>query len=66
LKVIEREQLLLVLGEVAGNKAKAAEVLGISRRALYRRLEKHGLAGAIQRRDVMPGIIAGMLAHSAT
>jgi DNA-binding NtrC family response regulator len=50
LTVIERNQLVAVLNESAGNKAKAAATLGLSRRTFYRRLEKHGLAAAIQRR----------------
>jgi two-component system response regulator HydG len=54
LVVIERHQLVVVLGETGGNKAKAAAALGISRRAFYRRLEKHGLTGAIQRRGDGP------------
>src|SRR5256712_763356 len=41
---IEREHILEVLRQVKGNRMKAAKVLGISRRALYRRLERHQLA----------------------
>jgi len=40
---LERERLVEVLRSVAGNKQAAARTLGISRRALYRRLERHGL-----------------------
>jgi DNA-binding NtrC family response regulator len=40
---IEREHIIRVLGEVRGNKRAAAQRLGISRRTLYRRLERHGL-----------------------
>jgi DNA-binding NtrC family response regulator len=42
---IEREHILDVLRQVNGNRVAAAKVLGISRRALYRRLERHALAG---------------------
>jgi DNA-binding NtrC family response regulator len=44
LEDIEREHILDVLRKVDGNRMKAAKVLGISRRALYRRLERHHLA----------------------
>jgi DNA-binding NtrC family response regulator len=44
LDTIEREHILDVLRQVKGNRLKAAKVLGISRRALYRRLERHQLA----------------------
>ncbi|MDE3153556.1 MAG: sigma-54-dependent Fis family transcriptional regulator [Acidobacteriota bacterium] len=41
---IERAEIVRALDETAGNKKEAARRLGISRRALYRRLEKFGLA----------------------
>src|SRR5205814_8636443 len=41
---IEREHILEVLRQVNGNRMAAAKVLGISRRALYRRLERHHIA----------------------
>ena len=43
LDAIEREHILDVLRQVNGNRMAAAKVLGISRRALYRRLERHRL-----------------------
>jgi transcriptional regulator with GAF, ATPase, and Fis domain len=45
LEEIEREHILVVLRQVNGNRMAAAKVLGISRRALYRRLERHHLTG---------------------
>ncbi len=44
LEAIEREHILEVLRQMNGNRMAAAKVLGISRRALYRRLERHHLA----------------------
>ena len=41
---IEREHILEVLRQVNGNRMAAAKVLGISRRALYRRLDRHQIA----------------------
>src|SRR5262249_24373431 len=41
---IERDHILEVLRQVNGNRMAAARLLGISRRALYRRLERHHLA----------------------
>jgi transcriptional regulator with PAS, ATPase and Fis domain len=32
------------LAQTQGNKQKAADMLGITKSSLYRRLEKHGLA----------------------
>lgn len=40
---VEREHIVRVLADVHGNKLAAAKRLGISRRTLYRRLERHGL-----------------------
>jgi two-component system response regulator HydG len=38
---IERDHIVEVLRQVSGNRMAAAKLLGISRRALYRRLERH-------------------------
>jgi two-component system response regulator HydG len=43
LETIERDHILEVLRQVNGNRMAAAKMLGISRRALYRRLERHKL-----------------------
>jgi DNA-binding NtrC family response regulator len=43
LVVVEREHIVRTLEQVRGNKAVAARLLGISRRAFYRQLERHGL-----------------------
>ena len=40
---IEREHIVRTLEQVSGNKAVAARLLGVSRRAFYRQLERHGL-----------------------
>jgi two-component system response regulator HydG len=40
---VEREHIVRTLRQVRGNKAVAARMLGISRRAFYRQLERHGL-----------------------
>jgi DNA-binding NtrC family response regulator len=40
---VEREHIVRTLEQVHGNKAVAARLLGISRRAFYRQLERHGL-----------------------
>ncbi|HEX7376728.1 MAG TPA: sigma-54 dependent transcriptional regulator [Pirellulales bacterium] len=44
LEEIERAHVLEVLEREKGNKARAARVLGINRRSLYRLLEKYGIA----------------------
>jgi len=43
LQEIERDYIVKTLDQVGGNKAVAARLLGISRRAFYRQLERHGL-----------------------
>jgi DNA-binding NtrC family response regulator len=43
LGAVERDHIVRVLAEVHGNKLAAAKRLGISRRTLYRRLDRHGL-----------------------
>ncbi len=43
LHAVERGHIVEVLRQVNGNRMAAAKVLGISRRALYRRLERHGI-----------------------
>ena len=45
LREVERRHVEEVLHQEKGNKVQAARVLGISRRALYRLIEKYGLEG---------------------
>jgi len=44
LEDLERDHIIDVLRRVNGNRMAAAKMLGISRRALYRRLERHRIA----------------------
>ena len=39
----ERDHITRILGETSGNKKAAAQLLGLSRRALYRKLDRLGL-----------------------
>jgi DNA-binding NtrC family response regulator len=48
---VDRERVLAALDEASGNKAVAARMLGLSRRAFYRRLEQFGLRDLISRDD---------------
>jgi len=43
LEALERELILKALERAAGNKSRAARLLGLTRRTLYSRMEKHGL-----------------------
>ena len=45
LAAIEKARVVDVMQKQKGNKSRAAQVLGISRRSLYRLLEKYGLDG---------------------
>ena len=47
---VEREHIQRALMRTNGNKKAAARILGLSRRALYRRLERLDLADTITRR----------------
>src|SRR5215203_2517531 len=47
LATVERDHILRALQHARGNKKVAARLLGVSRRALYRRLERLGLEGTI-------------------
>ncbi|MDX2081404.1 MAG: helix-turn-helix domain-containing protein, partial [Terrimicrobiaceae bacterium] len=40
LDAVERQQILKVLKQAGGNKTKAAEILGIQRRTLYKKLAR--------------------------
>lgn len=44
---IERQHILKVLDAVRGNKTVAAQVLGVDRKTLYRKLDRYG---ALERR----------------
>ena len=46
LRDVERRQVEVALREAGGNKVRAAKSLGVSRRALYRLLDKHRLEPA--------------------
>ncbi|HEY3884069.1 MAG TPA: helix-turn-helix domain-containing protein, partial [Vicinamibacterales bacterium] len=50
LVTVEREHIQRALLRTRGNKKAAARMLGLSRRALYRRLERLDLADTIMRR----------------
>jgi DNA-binding NtrC family response regulator len=43
LEVLERELILQALERTRGNKSQAARLLGLTRRTLYSRMERHGL-----------------------
>jgi DNA-binding NtrC family response regulator len=47
---VERDHILHALRRSHGNKKKAAMLLGVSRRALYRKLERLDLGETIARR----------------
>ncbi|MGE3843309.1 MAG: sigma-54-dependent transcriptional regulator [Vicinamibacterales bacterium] len=55
LSTVEREHILRALQRTGGNKKAAARMLGVSRRALYRRLERLDLGTTISRRKERDG-----------
>jgi DNA-binding NtrC family response regulator len=54
LSAVERDHIQRALIRAGGNKKAAARMLGLSRRALYRRLERLDLAQTITRRKEQP------------
>ena len=44
---VERDHILDTLGRAGGNKAAAARMLGLSRRALCRRLQQYNLPSTV-------------------
>jgi DNA-binding NtrC family response regulator len=42
-EAVERQFILMTLASTGGNKKEAARKFGISRRALYDKLKKHGI-----------------------
>jgi DNA-binding NtrC family response regulator len=51
LEDLERELILQALAKAKGNKSRAARLLGLTRRTLYSRMEKHGLRTATGSED---------------
>ena len=49
MEALERERILRVLEECDGSQARAATVLGMTRRALAAQLEYYGLTGRKKR-----------------
>jgi DNA-binding NtrC family response regulator len=47
---LERDHIIEVLRQVSGNRMAAAKLLGISRRALYRRLDRHHITDSMTAR----------------
>jgi DNA-binding NtrC family response regulator len=43
LRLLERDYILEILRQVGGNKSRAAEILGLDRKTLYRKLEEYRL-----------------------
>jgi transcriptional regulator of acetoin/glycerol metabolism len=43
---LERRHILRAMKVLGGNKARVAELLGIDRSTLYRRLERYGIPGS--------------------
>jgi DNA-binding NtrC family response regulator len=51
---VEREMIRRALAASAGNRAQAAELLGIRRQLLYQKLERYGLAVSPNETEAVP------------
>jgi DNA-binding NtrC family response regulator len=51
LEELERQHILYVLKAVQGSRHRAAEVLGIDRKTLYRKLLRFGMAQGDEKED---------------
>jgi transcriptional regulator of acetoin/glycerol metabolism len=51
LQSIQKSKIIEVLARVGGNKTRAARLLGITRRSLYRLLERYGLGDESEARQ---------------
>jgi DNA-binding NtrC family response regulator len=56
LEAMERRQVTFVLKEMRGNKAQAAQALGVSRRSLNRMIERYQLCTALTKRGESVGL----------
>jgi DNA-binding NtrC family response regulator len=65
LSTVEREHIMKALQRVGGNKKAAARMLGVSRRALYRRLERLELGATIARRRRGAAVNGASLGHDS-
>jgi transcriptional regulator of acetoin/glycerol metabolism len=48
----EREDLLRVLHQAAGNQSEAARILGVSRVTIWKRIKKYGIK-AVEDREIV-------------
>ena len=51
LSEVERRYILRILDKMDGHQIKTAQILGIDRRTLYRRLRQYGYGGSLQEED---------------
>jgi DNA-binding NtrC family response regulator len=65
LEALERRHVQDVLVQMKGNKVQAAKALGVSRRALYRLIDKHGLQSGKERTVVSPAAPDGAAAGTS-
>jgi DNA-binding NtrC family response regulator len=54
LEALEKQHMQAVLQATAGNKKRAAQILGINRRSLYRMAKRHGIALDAESPDTEP------------
>jgi DNA-binding NtrC family response regulator len=54
LEEVERNYILRVLDLLGGNKTRAAQILGLDRKTLYRKMEQYRVADAAEKSSVKP------------
>jgi DNA-binding NtrC family response regulator len=66
LSEVERRYILRILDKMGGHQIKTAQVLGIDRRTLYRRLRQYGYGGTLRDDDEMDDELSNVQAKASS
>jgi DNA-binding NtrC family response regulator len=66
LSEVERRYILRILDKMGGHQIKTAQVLGIDRRTLYRRLRQYGYGGSLRDDEELDDELSNVQARAST